>query len=1259
MNPAQSSQYAGQYTGGMQPQATGYNQPQGMAYGQAQNAYNSQAQQSIAPQQTGYNGQSSAYNNQPSYQSLQNNNQPYMNPMQSQRTGGPQGFSGFGGMAQNQTGFSGFSNQNAAPQEQPLFHPMQQQPFVPQQTASAPAAPRLKQQKTGANIPSSRLSFVQANDQQKFEDLFAKAVGPYNTALPGDEAKTILMKSGLPANQLSKIWALSDTTRSGQLLFPEFVLAMHLCNTAIRKGSVPDRLDERVKNEVSSMVDHIAFTAADTAAAPSAQPTTSAPNFNAPQQAQQLSNVSLMAQQMQPAQMGFYNYNQPLQSQMTGYQPQIQAQMTGYQPQLHAQMTGYNPAQQTYQNGYQPGQGIQPGLTGVQQPGATGVGFLQPQQTQQANLGYNQTQQTGAFQFPMQPLTTQPTGKPGEWGFVRAPQGSVQGMQALGAAMMPGATSNQGSFQMPQQQQNIEVTWAITKEEKQIYDTIFKAWDKKGQGFVDGPVAIEVFGSSGVSRQDLELIWALADSDDKGKLNSDEFAVALHLIYRRLNGYEVPPVLPPELIPPSTRNFGDSISQVKNMLQQDASARNGPTSYMKSRSFKDTNTNRDYSKDGTVYKHNDADVGYVSSSRRRAPGSAPESVKTPSSAPSEASTASISGLRKLIKEKQVLLDAIDQRDESRPDEDFKLNQQARKDADDLFRQIRKVQSRLDSHHNKHLLEGDDSREKSNLQRQLQSLVDRLPEIASQVRSVERRVQEVQLEIWTKQDKNSHPGTATLVGTGPGGQVTEADKRRAKTRAMMAARTAALTGKPAPSSNEDDLEAATRRQAEKAAEFTKTREGNEQMIRDIEESAESLRKDIESALGSSHAISVSEHERRRWDDAVGVEPEVRDFIRDLNHGRASSQSVRSMAPEDKEMNQSMSSLPSVTAQREPPSRSSTPTYRSFNGAEDRAAYLKQAAEARMAERLAALGIRTKKKATRDAPSSVPVTNSEIIAEADDQAREQVLREEQVQQAKERQALEEKTKQEEAALLDAQRRQDADLKRVAQEKAAGDLRNDEARKQQQAAMKPVDSRQAKLAQLRAEREARLAEEERLERELAEAEASSSSEPDLSPPSIETNPFSKMKTNPEQSQFVPPPTAPETQTPKVMQSSNHFESEAQTDSTNPFYKFGQQNAPVTQSPASIRPPSAGPPSTQRINAPRSKPVRKHSDDWSVESKEDESSSDEDGPSPADLAARLFSGGMQPQRTGVQTPIAAQRTGAANSPAPIMATTARKTLY
>ncbi|CAG8645861.1 13829_t:CDS:2, partial [Funneliformis caledonium] len=136
--------------------------------------------------------------------------------------------------------------------------------------------------------------------------------------------------------------------------------------------------------------------------------------------------------------------------------------------------------------------------------------------------------------------------------------------------------------------------------------------------------AREIFSQAGLPQSDLMQIWNLSDPNNNGKLNQDEFAVAMHLIYRKLNGYDIPSTLPPELIPPSTRELSESVNMIKNMLKSDAynssiglGTYTSGANYAKSRSF--TSTPTIGVNDAVVYKHKDEDVGYVSSSRHRIP----------------------------------------------------------------------------------------------------------------------------------------------------------------------------------------------------------------------------------------------------------------------------------------------------------------------------------------------------------------------------------------------------------------------------------------------------------------------------------------------------------------------------------------------------------------------------------------------------------------------------------------------------------------
>ena len=120
----------------------------------------------------------------------------------------------------------------------------QQQPFQTGQPSltAPPAAPRQRPQPTGmtssqmadsfrsptstiapppplpsktSKIPSIRLSFITAQDQAKFEQLFKSAVGD-DQALSGDKARDLLMRSKLTGDDLARIWYIDILRYNGE-----------------------------------------------------------------------------------------------------------------------------------------------------------------------------------------------------------------------------------------------------------------------------------------------------------------------------------------------------------------------------------------------------------------------------------------------------------------------------------------------------------------------------------------------------------------------------------------------------------------------------------------------------------------------------------------------------------------------------------------------------------------------------------------------------------------------------------------------------------------------------------------------------------------------------------------------------------------------------------------------------------------------------------------------------------------------------------
>ena len=53
----------------------------------------------------------------------------------------------------------------------------------------------------------------------------------------------------------------------------------------------------------------------------------------------------------------------------------------------------------------------------------------------------------------------------------------------------------------------------------------------------------------------LAKVWRLADVDQDGMLDADEFALAMHLINIKLDGFDLPDDLPNHLIPPSKKRL--------------------------------------------------------------------------------------------------------------------------------------------------------------------------------------------------------------------------------------------------------------------------------------------------------------------------------------------------------------------------------------------------------------------------------------------------------------------------------------------------------------------------------------------------------------------------------------------------------------------------------------------------------------------------------------------------------------------------------
>uniref|UniRef100_A0A8C9ST02 Intersectin 1 n=1 Tax=Scleropages formosus TaxID=113540 RepID=A0A8C9ST02_SCLFO len=104
--------------------------------------------------------------------------------------------------------------------------------------------------------------------------------------------------------------------------------------------------------------------------------------------------------------------------------------------------------------------------------------------------------------------------------------------------------------------------WAVPQSSRLKYRQLFNSHDKMMSGYLTGPQARTILMQSSLPQAQLASIWNLSDIDQDGKLTAEEFILAMHLIDVAMSGLPLPPVLPPDFIPPTFRRLrsGSGIS---------------------------------------------------------------------------------------------------------------------------------------------------------------------------------------------------------------------------------------------------------------------------------------------------------------------------------------------------------------------------------------------------------------------------------------------------------------------------------------------------------------------------------------------------------------------------------------------------------------------------------------------------------------------------------------------------------------------------
>ncbi|GMM35889.1 Pan1 protein [Saccharomycopsis crataegensis] len=860
MNGFQTS-FQPQATGFQQPQVTGFQQPQATGFPQG---FNTGFQTSFQAQPTGF-------------QTFQPQQQQPPASFQAQPTGG--------------FGFPGTSFNQAQPTG------MTAQPLVSQPTGfNAYGDTFLKAQPTGyaskpindeLKLPNTRLSFVTMEQQQKYEKLFLKSVPRGERSISADIARKILLKSQLPASTLSQVWALADTNKAGSLLFPEFVLALHLCNVVLHGDKLPVVLPPKIKNEVTSYVDEI--------------------SFSVPDPSERSNNAFVQDEQQQKPSTGLMQINP------TGFQPQAtgfqQAPMTSFQPQV----TGFQP-----QVTGLPNTSFQPQMTGMQ---PQNTGFLPPTSFQPQITGL-QPQQTGY-------LMSQPTG---QIGLVPQKTGVVTaGLQAMQSQFMGNGQSQ--NFQLSSNQIG-NVNEVLTKSEIHVFSNIFKQHSKSG--YLEAAAAIEVFSKSGLARQFLEQIWTLADINNKGKLTREEFIVAMKLIYNKLAGIPIPVRLPPELVPQSSRIIDD----VKSSLKSYSSSGN-------------TLGGKKKSTDAARFKNDDSAIHYSSSARHKKPSKAPVSANSSYSNDVSSSASGeelINQLKKSIREKEIILQALDAKEDEANLENHKQQSYDEAEISNLKHRIKDVQNDINKiPDNNNMFSATTMNTKDELLKKLNYLTAKVPDLISSIQLTDKEINSMKIELFKSDLLKKNPNSSFGINN-----VDPNDKK-----ALLRARINALTNKNSGAESNDLL------LSNEINRLNQESLQQQQIIGDIEGSIRDLESSLENNLKSMYGAQ-DQVGFEKWEQGVGISESVNSFISELKNGNFSSYpSTSTYNPSSAPATPNVATKVTSTVAKKPAAKK--PAART---PEERSAYIKEQAAKRMAEKLAKFGLRSSVASSSPSTTSTP-------------------------------------------------------------------------------------------------------------------------------------------------------------------------------------------------------------------------------------------------------------------------------------------------
>ncbi|KAJ2697868.1 actin organization and endocytosis protein [Coemansia sp. IMI 203386] len=663
----------------------------------------------------------------------------------------------------------------------------------------------------GQGVPS--LSFIPATDAVGYVKTFHTS-GSINGRISGDAARSVLMQSRLPVSDLGRIWELSDMNKTGSLSLPEFMLAMFLAQSRIRGKALPEMLPVKIAAEVQVANN----------------------------------NNSAGSNQQQQMQMPVPMQQQQQQRQAAPFQPPVQ------QMQMPTSMS----------LGMNPGMGSNMSMPVPASSVISSVSISQMHQ-QTPTMGMpTPTHYNNAAQRMVSP--TDPSGPDAMLDF----EASFPSLSPHGTSIQGALTSVKQSFGQNLLGSRIgesQHQWVIAAGEKAQYEAIFRRWDPGHRGVLKGEQAREVFAQSGLAQTELAKVWSLADINNQGELNLDEFSVAMHLIFRRLAGAPIPDVLPAELVPRSSKDFMDSLLNMKEQLLfgETVSSKPKPASanIFASRLDAQSNNNKSSSSLGNSIGNisdNEDDYVYTSSNRRK---NTPAATPVATAARTPVSAQSVEELKRTVEQRRAEVQRMRDDAERRKKERAEGRVTSRWRIDDLKREIEDIHRTTPMANADPAATGSGEREKLLLKRRnivssINDLVYRLPDLAKDYEKLSAELADTKRDVVRLRSSKSKTGSTT-----------DMESRAAR---LVAQRMAALTGE-----SFEDLDSDESNVRDQVAEIEKSLVTRKERVDTVSSSIRHVEKAMRDLrIGGVSAAHASD--ARKWEDGVGVgNEEVRELI----------------------------------------------------------------------------------------------------------------------------------------------------------------------------------------------------------------------------------------------------------------------------------------------------------------------------------------------------------------------------------------------